>query len=176
MSYSIVFETKIVRLSDGRIIHFDRSGCNNDTAGRQKDEFTAKIYTEEDFIQKAESYKKGRKPYKETDYFELKIGSRYGTYYDYGEHLLRMLKRAMPYEAFIEKMYFQILHIANVQLYEPEEKIISKKEFDDMFYKLLYSDKDLSYQLLLEYPDIKDEQNLIRLIENKECLSFEIRI
>ena len=39
MSYSIIFETKIVKLSDGRIIHFDRSGCNNDNVGRNKNEF-----------------------------------------------------------------------------------------------------------------------------------------
>lgn len=44
MSYSMIFETKIVKLSDGRIIHFDRSGCNNDDSGRRKDDFSGTIY------------------------------------------------------------------------------------------------------------------------------------
>lgn len=38
MGYSIIFQTKIVKLSDGRILHLDRSGCNNDTEGRRPDD------------------------------------------------------------------------------------------------------------------------------------------
>ena len=34
MGYPMIFGTKIVNLSDGRVIHFDRSGCNNDDEGR----------------------------------------------------------------------------------------------------------------------------------------------
>ena len=34
MSYSIIFGTKIVNLSDGRDLHFFRSGCNNDDTPR----------------------------------------------------------------------------------------------------------------------------------------------
>ncbi len=96
MSYSIVFETKVVRLPDGRVIHFDRSGCNNDNEGRQKDDFRAEIYTEEKFIEKANRFKQNSKPYKAGEgSWDLKIGNRFATYYDYGEHLLRMLKRAL---------------------------------------------------------------------------------
>ena len=105
MSYSIIFETKIVKLSDGRIIHFDLSGCNNDNSGRDRHEFHAKIYTVEDFIKYAEHFKENSKPHKESDGFDLKIGSRYATMYDYGEHLLRMLKRAETYADFLTKRY-----------------------------------------------------------------------
>ena len=49
MSYSIVFETKIVNLPDGRILHLDRSGCNNDNCGRTEYDFTGKIYSKESF-------------------------------------------------------------------------------------------------------------------------------
>ena len=175
MSYSIVFETKIVKLSDGRIIHFDRSGCNNDNVGRYKNEFTAKIYTTEDFIKKAENYKLNSKPYKESDYMDLKIGSRYATMYDYGEHLLRMLKRAKSYEDFINSYRFVIEHLTGIQLHKPEEKFMTVKEFDDMFYKLLYGNGGMSYTPLIDHPDIKDEKNLITLIESGECLNFEIR-
>lgn len=175
MSYSIVFETKIVRLSDGRIIHFDRSGYNNDNAGRRKDDFSAKIYTVDEFIQKAEDYKKYSKPYKETDYMDLKIGSRSATCYDYGEHLLRMLKRAKPYTDFINSMYFRVEHLTGIQLHKPAEKFMTVEEFDKEFYKLLYSGNGLSYSRLVEYPNIRDEENLVRLIEARAPLSFEIR-
>lgn len=175
MSYSIIFETKIVKLSDGRIIHFDRSGCNNDDAGRRKDDFSAKIYTVDNFVQKAENYKKNSKPYKEADCMELKIGSRYATMYDYGEHLLRMLKRAKPYAEFIRSFYFRIGHLTGVQLHKPEEKFMTVEEFYKVFYKMIYSGSEMTYTMLMEYPDIKDEENLVRLIEAGEYLSFEIK-
>lgn len=44
MGYPIIFKTKIVNLSDGRILHLNRSGCNNDTEGRRNDEWNGKIY------------------------------------------------------------------------------------------------------------------------------------
>lgn len=175
MSYSIIFETKIVKLSDGRIIHFDRSGCNNDNAGRRKDDFTAKIYTVDEFVQKAENYKKNSKPYKEADCMDLKIGSRYATMYDYGEHLLRMLNRAKTYTEFINSLCFRVEHLTGIQLHKPEERFMTVAEFDKEFYKLLYSGSGMTYTRLMEYPDIKDEENLVRLIEAGECLSFEIR-
>lgn len=174
MSYSIIFETKIVKLYDGRIIHFNRSGCNNDNAGRSKDEFSAKIYTVDEFIKKTENYKKNSKPYKEADCMELKIGSKYATYFDYGEHLLRMLKRAKTYTEFINSFYFSIEHLTGIQLHEPEEKFISVVEFDRDFYKLLRSGR-VSYSRLMDYPDITDEENLIRLIESKAALQFTIK-
>lgn len=49
MSYPIIFQTKIVKLDDNRIIHFDRSGCNNDTAGCEKNIFTAQLYNANSF-------------------------------------------------------------------------------------------------------------------------------
>ncbi|MBQ3543497.1 MAG: hypothetical protein IJA34_00670 [Lachnospiraceae bacterium] len=175
MSYTIIFETKIVKLSDGRLIHFDRSGCNNDNAGRKKDDFSARIYTEEEFIKKAKKMKENNKPYKESGEFELKIGSRYATSFDYGEHLLRMLKRAKPYADFIKSIYFRIEHLTGIQLHRPEEKFMTVEEFDKEFYNLLYSGGGMSYTRLIEYPDISDEENLVKLIENKAALQFEIR-
>lgn len=175
MSYLIIFETKIVKLSDGRVIHFDRSGCNNDNAGRRKDDFTAKIYTVDEFVQKAENYKENSKPYKDAESMDLKIGSRYATMYDYGEHLLRMLKRAKPYTEFIKSLCFYVNHLTGIQLHKPEERFMTVAEFDKEFYKLLYSGSGLTYTRLMDYPDIKDEENLVSLIESGEALSFEIR-
>ena len=95
MSHSIIFETKIVNLKDGRILHLDRSGCNNDNAGRSRDEFTGKIYTKEDFIKYAEHFIND-----DTNDYELQIGSKWSTYNNYGNHLLRMLKRAKTWDEY----------------------------------------------------------------------------
>lgn len=43
MSYSIIFKTKIVKLSDGRILHLSLRGCNNDTEGRSSDDWRGKV-------------------------------------------------------------------------------------------------------------------------------------
>mgnify|MGYP004513620085 CR=1 FL=1 len=66
MSYSIIFETKIVKLSDGRLLHLNLSGCNNDDAGRSRDDWNGKIYTENAFIKYAEGFMKDSKPLAES--------------------------------------------------------------------------------------------------------------
>ena len=153
MSYIIIFETKIVKLPDGRIIHFDRSGCNNDDAGRKKDEFCGKIYTEAEFIAKSNKFKQGSKPYKanEPQNWDLKIGSRYATYYDYGEHLLRMFKRALPYEDFIKQYYFSARYCKGIELLEPERRDITIEEFDKLYYDPKRKER-LSWRCSMEYP------------------------
>lgn len=75
MGYSIIFETKIVSLSDGRLIHFDLSGCNNDNCGRNRDEFIGIIYTHDGFIKYAERFKNGSNPLKECSSFDMRIGT-----------------------------------------------------------------------------------------------------
>lgn len=173
MSYSIIFETKIVKLSDGRIIHFDRSGCNNDNAGRKKDEFSAEIYSVDAFMEKIEKLKENSKPFK--DIWDMKIGSRCATYYDYGEHLLRMYKRAISYENLINTFCFRVEYLTGIELIKPEHKIMTIEEFDKAYYDLLYKGHGLTYHRLIEYPDIKNEKYIVSLIEEGKPLSFEIR-
>ena len=73
MGYPMIFGTKIVNLSDGRVIHFDRSGCNNDDEGRKPNDWTAKVYTQQEFKSRIESFKKGSKPYKDCSPHEWEI-------------------------------------------------------------------------------------------------------
>ena len=151
MSYSIVFETKVVRLPDGRVIHFDRSGCNNDNTGRQKDDFRAEIYTEAQFIVKANRLRQNSKPYKAgEESWDLKIGNRFATYYDYGEHLLRMLKRALSYEDFIKSYFFSAHYCEGIQLLKPERRMMTVAEFDDPVEILNYlkQGKDMSFCII----------------------------
>lgn len=177
MSYPIIFETKIVKLSDGRIIHFDRSGCNNDDVGRRKNEFTAEIYSVDAFMEKIEKLKKNSKPIKECDPhdWELKINSRCATSYDYGEHLLRMFKRAISYENLINTFCFRAEYLTGIELIEPEHKTMTVEEFDKVFYDLLYKGSGLTYRRMIEYPDIKKEKEIVSLIDEEKPLQFEIR-
>ena len=157
MSYSIIFETKFVKLPDGRIIHFDRSGCNNDDAGRCKDEFRAKIYqNEEELTAYAQGFMKDSKPYKESKEFELKIGSRICSMYDYGAHLLRMYKRALSVEDFNAKhpTDFWCREYIGAEIYEPEKKTLNATEakafFDNYFSGKMNGVKSIRYRNIYE--------------------------
>jgi hypothetical protein len=168
MSHSIVFETKIVKLTDGRILHLDRSGCNNDDAGRNRDEFTGKIYTQDEFIKYANSFMNNEN----LDSYELKLGSKWISYNEYGTHLLRMLKRAIPYADFIKERRFYGIRFDGVELFEPERKTLTAEEFDKVFYDLLYGNKSLSYRRILTY--LYTEEETINAIEQKQPVSFYV--
>ena len=141
MSYSIIFETTIIKLSDGRLLHLSLQGCNNDNAGRRRDDWHSKIYTENDFVKYAEKFMVDSKPIKESDGFDLKIRSKYCTYYDYGKHLLRMLKKATSFDELKRSGKFVTFSsIDGATVYEVGKVLeMSMKEFDDYFYKKLYN-------------------------------------
>lgn len=124
IGYSIIFKTKIVCLSDGRILHLSLSGCNNDTEGRKDDDWVGKIYTKEEFLEYAEGFTTDSKPSKDSCGFDLKIGSRYCTYYDYGMHLLRMLKRAISFDELTHSgKYVSFSKIDGVTVFEPQKHL-----------------------------------------------------
>lgn len=173
MGYSIIFETKIVKLSDGRIIHFDRSGCNNDDSGRIKGEFTGKIYKVDDFIKGAEGFKKGSKPIKESDGWDLKINSRRVTYFDYGEHLLRMLKRAENYQDFVSNRYVSAKYCVGIEILKPEYKVVNREE-SQAFMRSLPVNSGLTYRRMMEYPEVTKEQEIIKALEANEYIEFYI--
>lgn len=39
MGHPIIFKTKFVNFSDGRIMHLSLQGCNNDAEGRNNDDW-----------------------------------------------------------------------------------------------------------------------------------------
>lgn len=175
MGYSIIFETKIVTLSDGRIIHFDRSGCNNDNSGRRRNEFTAKIYTVEEFERSAKSFMANSSPHTEANpCFDLKIGSRVASYYDYGAHLLRMLKRARPYAEFIRERNVTAQYCTGIEIEEPRHQVVSCREFEDTWREIINKYGRISYRRIMEYPDIRDEDAIVRLIEKNVPMDFYI--
>ena len=165
MSYSIIFETKIVKLSDGRLLHLDLSGCNNDTSGRSRDDWNGKIYTEDAFIKYAEGFMEDSKPAKESDGFDLKIGSRYCTWYDYGKHLLRMMKRAVTLDELKHSgKYVSFNRIDGVTVFEDKKEIeMTMKEFDSYYYKKLYNG-GIKYRI--NYTLLETEKDIIEAFDN----------
>ncbi len=169
MSYSIIFETKIVKLPDGKIIHFSRQGCNNDNCGRKKDEFRAELYSsEQDFIKFAENFR-GDEPKLG---FELKIGSKYTSYNDYYKHLIRMLKRGKTLEQFTEAFKIKGRYCDTIEVYSPERVTLSADEFGKRFYKYLRN--GLSYRrndIILHSAEM---DKIIDRLAKQQPIEFEI--
>lgn len=175
MGYSIIFQTKIVKLSDGRILHLDRSGCNNDTEGRRPDDWTGKIYTPEAFIAYAENFKQGSKPAKESDGFDLKIGSRYCTCYDYGEHLLRMLKRAVTWDEFMcsgKAISFKKMNGAIVSAPGMIGVEMTQEQFEDFAQKNM---EKISFRYIPWYMPLSSENEVVEALEQGERVRIYIK-
>lgn len=164
MGYSIIFETKIVKLSDGRILHLDRSGCNNDTAGRNRYEFTGTLYTHNEFM--AEVNKWLAMP--ESDSWEMKIGSKQVDRREYGNHLLRMLKRAIPFNDFARERMFNGRRVDGITIISPEYRVVTLDEFD----KLWYENKVNSWRRNVTV--IETEQEIVSALEQGIPIEFYV--
>ena len=173
MGYSIIFQTKIIKLSDGRLLHLDLSGCNNDDEGRRRDDWNGRIYTKEEFIKKAESFKEDSKPSKETKGFDLKIGSRYCTYYDYGEHLLRMLKRAVTFDELMNSdKYVSFNRIDGAEVEEDGKTIpMSLKELSQYIWDKKYNG---GYAYRLNYTFLENEKEIVDAFDNGAAVRIYI--
>lgn len=173
MSYLVIFKTKIVKLSDGRLLHLDLSGCNNDTSGRSCDDWSGKIYTEDAFIEYAEGFMKDSKPAKESGGFDLKIGSRYCTMYDYGKHLLRMMERSVTLgELNHSGKYVSFNRIDGVTVFEDGKEIeMTMKEFDSYYYEKLYSG---GVRYRINYTLLENEKNIIEAFDNGNSVRIYI--
>ena len=173
MSYNIIFKTKIINLSDGRILHLDLSGCNNDTEGRDNDNWKGKIYTKEDFVKYAEEFTINSKPSKESGGFDLKIGSRYCTYYDYGTHLLRMMKRAVSFDELKRSEdYVSFNKIDGATVFEDEKEIkMSVEEFESYYYSRIYNG-GIRYKI--DTTLLETEKDIISAFDNGDSIRIYI--
>ena len=88
----------------------------------------------------AEHFKRDSEPYKKSGAFELKIGSRICSLYDYGTHLLRMYKKAVSFEDFKRNNYVTFNRLDGITVYEGiTEKQMTMQEFNDYTSKHLRS-------------------------------------
>lgn len=170
MSYSIIFETKFLKLSDGRMVHFSRSGCNNDNSGRKKNEFEAEILTEDKFNEIYVKYLN----IESNDEFALKVGSRWVSFKGYAEHLMRMYKRALSFEEFICKYRLIAECLVGIRVSEPVEKMMSPGEFDEQYDSLLEANGHIRYSRCIDYVLIDSESGLLELIGSNIPTSYEI--
>lgn len=173
MGYSIIFETKVVKLKDGRLLHLSLSGCNNDTEGRSRDEFVGTIYSKEDFIKYAKGFMEGSKPMRESDGFDLKIGSRYCTMYDYGKHLLRMMERAATWEELNFGRYVYAMRHDGVNVFmDGKTKTMSSEEFDKFYLEHIYDDKKIRYAVLRT--KLTSEEEIVKALDEDKPMAFYV--
>ena len=166
MSYSIVYKTNFVKLSDGRYLFLQRQGCNNDEEGRRRNVFnTVEIKTELEIynIINRFKYQFDNRPYSECHCFELKICGRDATYYDYGDHLLRMFKRAKEYKDFISENYVVYTYAKSITLSRPYEKELSPDEFSEEVKNIKGG---YTYTINTEQINPCDEAELIRVLSS----------
>ncbi len=171
MSYSIIFATKIVNLPDGRILHLSRNGCNNDNAGREKGVYSAKMYSPEEFQKYIEHYTS----IKSNEGFDLKIGSRYCNWKDYGKHLERMLKRSKTWDELKEdaltkikhQPYVKYLKSVDVEVKETgEKKTFTPEEWDQVCYDYWYTAKiTYHYDFLYNIEDVMSHTEFLKFSE-----------
>ena len=168
MSYSIIFEDKVILTKDGNYIHFCRSGCNNDTAGRKRDEFHADLYTPEEWEKHLEKYEGCDEP--------IKIGSKWSSIDDYAKHLRRMSsgKRILSFaqlsaERRIEGRIFEGIE------FKPEGELdyifISsndEKALNDVY----YGKRKGCFHRKLSY--IKTEEEIVTALKESKHMSFYI--
>ena len=147
MSYSIIFETKVIALPDGRIIHLERSGCNNDEEGRVATEFYGKLYTKGEFDEYIKSFENTKH---DGEGFEMKIGSRYCNLSDYGKHLRTMWNRAVPFEEFKnQRLNFYTIKIKGVELSNDDKSFYPINEWKEISHEFIR--KGIRYKLVKEH-------------------------
>lgn len=168
MSYSIIFDTKFIKLSDGRILHLDRSGCNNDTEGRHLSDYIGKIYTYKELQEYVISFTKDGK----SEESEIKLGSKWATYWDYGKQLALRANKAKTYDEFIAERDFTADRFDGINLYKPEQKTLTPEEFDECFYDYLYGDKPFSYSRIMT--KLNSEAEIINTINDDKGINFYV--
>lgn len=172
MGYPIIFKTKIVNLSDGRILHLNRSGCNNDTEGRRNDEWNGKIYTKEEFAEMVDHFMDDSKPMKESESFDLKIRSRYCTFCDYAQHLLRMQKKATSFKELIgnkEPVTFE--RYDGVVTYINDEPVkMTMCEFKEYVQTHLFQTHRYRYEMT----PLLTEKDVVNALDKNEPLKIRI--
>ena len=116
---------------------------------------------------------KDSQPSKECNGFDLKIRSKYVTWYDYGAHLLRMMKRAITFEEMKNSnKYVSFNRLDDVTVFENgQETKMSMNEFNKIFYKKLYAG-GLRYRL--NYTLLQTEEDVVKAFDEGHSVKIYI--
>lgn len=176
MGYPIVFETKVVKLPDCRVLHLSLEGCNNDNAGRKRDEFRGKVYTsEKEFVENAEKFKRVSRPFKDGGDFDMKIRSKCVSVYDYGEHLLRMLKRATTWQELADKYRIckaVVFEGVTVNEEGKEEVFLTPREWENVCYDFWYGRR--KGRCITHYQHLYSIEQIMEALDSGEGMLFHI--
>ncbi len=117
---------------------------------------------------------KDSKPIKETNSFDMKIRSRYCTMYDYGSHLLRMMKKAVTLEELKHSgKYVSFNRVDGATVYEDEKEIeMTMEEFDSYYYKKLYNG-GIRYRI--NYTLLETEEDIVNALDSENPVRIYIR-
>lgn len=129
MSYGIVFQTIVVE-NNGRIYHFDRSGCNNDNAGRQQDDFIVKVY------ENRETALKDIERFKDCFEEDLKLSGKFVNYDYYYRYLKKKIDKPISYENFKNNYYYHFQQLKTITC-RNNNKNYEPAEYSKEFYSLL---------------------------------------
>lgn len=174
MVYDIVHETVILKLSDGRYLHLDSRSPSDSSGEKSHSEFSAAIYTKDELLKKAEEYQRGTGPYVETGQFDIMIRNRKASWYDYGSHLIRLMKRSKPYSFFVNHRIVHVYTQKSTQFIKPEEIIVPSSEFRNYISLYLYTGEKIAYRHITEEIDRNNEQEVIAAIEQGHNTHFII--
>ena len=175
MSYLIVFQTKFINLTDGRLIHLTREGCNNDTEGREPGVFRGKLYTKEEF----ETFKE--KQFADNGYegWDLKLGRKFASLADYRAHLTRMQKRAVTWDALREEAAKKGKHIPYVKFLTSVDVKMPGSDIETTFtpeeWEKVCYDYWIGYQITYHFDFAYSEEEIVALLESKHK-AFEFHI
>lgn len=167
MIYTRIHETKILKLTDGRIIHFSLQGRNNDVC-ISKNMFTAKICTLEEYKNNAHKLMNNPDP----DPF-IEIKSKKSSRQEYGKYLIRMLRHVYTYDQLIKKWTIMETHVKSIIMYEPQKETFDnpdKFNINDW----IFQTGTVSYRPNYEYNRICNEQDLIDKISTNRNIQIYI--
>ena len=140
MSYGQVYETIIVKANDGSIYHLTREGCNNDTAGREPNDWRGYFYAnEEAFIKEAKRWENCHEDI-------IRIGGKIKPLSAYTTYLLNKLKRAISIEQLEQQYYINFWEIKGIQIISPIDRYMSLEEWAEEWRDLFYKYKTISYR------------------------------
>lgn len=175
MGYPIVFQTKVIKTADGKIIHFTRQGCNNDEEGRKKDVYkVAGIYDNEtsflnyanDFVIRGDTYKNGGP-------FELKVGCKKSSYVDYGAHLIRMMKRATTLDTL--SVHEAEVYKGITVVYEDDtKKSYSPKEWENVCYDYIYNNTKKAKKITPIFETVYESEDILKQVFQAEEAEYTL--
>lgn len=173
MSYTIIFETKIVSLQDGRILHLSLDGCNNDNEGRDRHEFKGKIYTKPQFERYIRSFE-SEPAYSEG--FDIQIGNKKTVWKDYGKHLRTMLQRATNWEELQETRgcFARVFEGITVTYKDNKTKSFTPGEELDKVFEDMMRDRIPYKYYHRNLRNVSDIKEIIKLLEHKATVEFYV--